>query len=162
MTTITPYRSMRGISSAMGKPVSGHNLSLTLQGLVRNSGIGSLASIGMGPSGGGGGHLNASSPAYPQPLTVSPVVEFTCTCAPGWTGPTCEISKYLIALVVHPPHHSLPCRAQSSQHPRPDWIPPIIPQIVTIFQLAKRHLLAFQIFANFRQKIHVKILKKNV
>lgn len=25
---------------------------------------------------------------------VSPVSEFSCTCANGWTGPTCEISKW--------------------------------------------------------------------
>lgn len=26
--------------------------------------------------------------------STPPVNEFTCTCATGWTGPTCEISEY--------------------------------------------------------------------
>lgn len=132
MTTITPYRSMRGISSAMGKPVNGHNLSLTLQGLVRNSGIGNIGSVGAGSA---GSHLNSSSPGYPQPLTVSPVAEFTCTCAPGWTGPTCEISKYQLPFFSYfcslshlYPHLLLfTFYTKSLQHPRPDCIEPLIP-----------------------------------
>lgn len=30
----------------------------------------------------------------PKGQSSSPVGEFTCTCSTGWTGPTCEISKF--------------------------------------------------------------------
>lgn len=31
----------------------------------------------------------------PKNQQTAPVGEFACTCATGWTGPTCEISKFL-------------------------------------------------------------------
>ncbi|KAI9585064.1 hypothetical protein GQX74_006959 [Glossina fuscipes] len=79
ITTIPPYRAMRGMSAAMGKPVSGYNLSLTLQGLAKNNSSNSNASS------------SSSLNNYHQHIPP-PVSEFTCACAPGWTGPTCEIN----------------------------------------------------------------------
>ncbi|XP_055903990.1 protein serrate [Eupeodes corollae] len=61
-------RGMRGMSS-MGKPV-GRNRNPTTNGGTSS----------------GGSAMARMSPTTP------PVAEFTCTCAPGWTGPTCEIN----------------------------------------------------------------------
>lgn len=33
----------------------------------------------------------------PKTQPVLNVVEFTCTCATGWTGSTCEISEFIIS-----------------------------------------------------------------
>lgn len=79
---------MRGMSAAMGKPVSGYNLSLTLQGLAKNYSSNSNASSSSSSS------LNNYHQHIPPPVS-----EFTCACAPGWTGPTCEISKFYMSLL---------------------------------------------------------------
>ncbi|XP_073818440.1 protein serrate-like [Musca autumnalis] len=65
-TSLPTFRVMRGMSSAMGKPVNRRNMPL----LAGNS-------------------STLVSNSLPQ---VPPVSEFTCACALGWTGPTCEIN----------------------------------------------------------------------
>uniref|UniRef100_A0A1I8QAK7 Delta-like protein n=1 Tax=Stomoxys calcitrans TaxID=35570 RepID=A0A1I8QAK7_STOCA len=67
-TTLPPFRVMRGMSSSMGKPVNRRNLPL----LTSNAST-----------------LSSSSSNHQQ---MPPVLEFTCACALGWTGPTCEIN----------------------------------------------------------------------
>lgn len=79
---VTVVRGMRGMSS-MGKPVGSLRslegrkslMNSTGSNLVSGSGASNLASL-----------IAQSQPSAPQH-------EFTCACAPGWTGPTCEISK---------------------------------------------------------------------
>lgn len=75
--TTTPIivRGMRGMSS-MGKPYGRSSLT-----------------GGAGPGGGaaGGGDSSSSKELL---LLPQPIKDFICTCAPGWTGPTCEISEY--------------------------------------------------------------------
>lgn len=68
-------RGMRGMSS-MGKPYGRSSLT-----------------GGAGPGGGGGGDSSSSS-SKELLLLPQPIKDFICTCAPGWTGPTCEISEY--------------------------------------------------------------------
>lgn len=65
-TSVVVIRGMRGMSS-LGKPVS-----------MRSS-----------PN---EGHSNLL--ISPKAVTVAPPAEFSCSCATGWTGPTCEISEY--------------------------------------------------------------------
>lgn len=65
-TNAVVIRGMRGMSS-MGKPVSMRPM------MDANS-------VFLG---------GAKQPSAP------PLNEFVCTCATGWTGPTCEISKYI-------------------------------------------------------------------
>lgn len=69
-TAVVVRRGMRGMSS-MGKPVSMRPTSDSNSVLLNNN------------------NAKVSSVLSPTP----PVNEFTCTCATGWTGPTCEISK---------------------------------------------------------------------
>ncbi|EDW24017.1 GL23608 [Drosophila persimilis] len=72
------YRIMRGMSTSMGKPISRRNSIRSLANLRQESQNGSS----------NGGALG-SSPGLPlTPLAA----EFTCGCAAGWTGPTCEIN----------------------------------------------------------------------
>ena len=45
------------------------------------------------------GHLPKSQSNENKELSTKhtapqPIKDFICTCAPGWTGSTCEISKY--------------------------------------------------------------------
>lgn len=71
-TTPIIVRGMRGMSS-MGKPFG------------RSGG-----------AGGGAGGGDSSREVTPKHLLSppQPIKDFICTCAPGWTGPTCEISKF--------------------------------------------------------------------
>ncbi|XP_017144221.1 protein serrate isoform X2 [Drosophila miranda] len=72
------YRIMRGMSTSMGKPISRRNSIRSLANLRQESQNGSS----------NGGALG-SSPGLPlTPLAA----EFTCGCAAGWTGSTCEIN----------------------------------------------------------------------
>lgn len=66
-TTAVVVRGMRGMSS-MGKPVNMRPISEASNILI--------------------GSAKASS------SSTAPANEFMCTCATGWTGPTCEISKF--------------------------------------------------------------------
>ncbi|BFF92609.1 protein serrate [Drosophila madeirensis] len=71
------YRIMRGMSTSMGKPIS------------RRNSIRSLANLRLESQNGSTGGALGSSPGLPlTPLAA----EFTCGCAAGWTGPTCEIN----------------------------------------------------------------------
>lgn len=70
-TAVVVRRGMRGMSS-MGKPVNVRPVSEANSIFLSNSVSGA----------------SVSSPVQQQ------VNEFMCTCATGWTGPTCEISKY--------------------------------------------------------------------
>lgn len=70
-TTAVVVRGMRGMSS-MGKPVSMRTTSESNSVLLSNN-----------------------AKISPVLSSTPPVNEFTCTCATGWTGPTCEISKYI-------------------------------------------------------------------
>ncbi|XP_034662158.1 protein serrate isoform X2 [Drosophila subobscura] len=71
------YRIMRGMSTSMGRPIS------------RRNSIRSLANLRLESQNGSTGGALGSSPGLPlKPL----VAEFTCGCAAGWTGPTCEIN----------------------------------------------------------------------
>lgn len=67
-TTPIIVRGMRGMSS-MGKPYGRSSLS---------------GGAGQGGGAAGGGDSSSSKE----------IKDFICTCAPGWTGPTCEISEY--------------------------------------------------------------------
>lgn len=80
---VTVIRGMRGMSS-MGKPM-GSVRSLEGRNALKNRTGSNLVSYGGGGSKGGLASL-IEQPSAPQN-------EFTCACAPGWTGPTCEISK---------------------------------------------------------------------
>uniref|UniRef100_A0A182P1Q8 EGF-like domain-containing protein n=1 Tax=Anopheles epiroticus TaxID=199890 RepID=A0A182P1Q8_9DIPT len=83
-------RGMRGMSS-MGKPF-GRSAAGTVGGSSAGSSNGDskeLQSKSGSSSTSAGGHSGPSSSGGPQPMK-----DFVCTCAPGWTGPTCEISEY--------------------------------------------------------------------
>lgn len=73
---IVTVRGMRGMSS-MGKPV-GSVRSTDGRSALLNGGANKMGS-------------SLSSAMVPNPAPV--MNEFTCSCAPGWTGPSCEISK---------------------------------------------------------------------
>lgn len=47
------------------------------------------------------GASTVTTTATASALAASPVIEFTCACATGWSGPTCEISEYPH---THTPH----------------------------------------------------------
>lgn len=70
---VITVRGMRGMSS-MGKPM----------GRAKTEGRGSSAARSNNTRNGGSPKAPASSPSS---------AEFTCSCAPGWTGSTCEISE---------------------------------------------------------------------
>lgn len=69
-------RGMRGMSS-MGRPVSTSRIS-DIRGTVSSS---------------SGSSSSSSSLILSKSVTMPPSTEFSCTCAPGWTGLTCEVSK---------------------------------------------------------------------
>lgn len=71
-TAVVVRRGMRGMSS-MGKPVNIRPTSESNSVLLNNN-------------------AKVTSTLTSNP----PVNEFTCTCATGWTGPTCEISTYIV------------------------------------------------------------------
>lgn len=75
-TAVVVRRGMRGMSS-MGKPVSVRPTSESNSVLLSNT-------------------AKVSSAL----LSTPPVNEFTCACATGWSGPTCEISKYPFPFVT--------------------------------------------------------------
>lgn len=75
-TAVVIRRGMRGMSS-MGKPVSVRPTSESNSVLLSNT-------------------AKVSSAL----LSTPPVNEFTCACATGWSGPTCEISKYPFPFVT--------------------------------------------------------------
>ncbi|XP_030370346.1 protein serrate [Scaptodrosophila lebanonensis] len=82
----TTYRSIRGMSSAMGKPISRRNSMRSLAGLRAAQGQGQESTdIGSQQNG-------SSSTSRDAAHQLPPLVEFTCGCATGWTGPTCEIN----------------------------------------------------------------------
>jgi len=72
---------MRGMSSAMGKPISRRNSIRSLSGLLQEA--------QNATGGGSGSSINSQQQQLP-----SLAAEFTCGCAAGWTGPTCEISEF--------------------------------------------------------------------
>lgn len=78
---VTVVRGMRGMSS-MGKAMG------SLRSLEGRKSL--LNSTGSNLVKGGTSNM-ATLIAQTQPS--APQHEFTCACAPGWTGPTCEISK---------------------------------------------------------------------
>uniref|UniRef100_A0A182SE16 EGF-like domain-containing protein n=1 Tax=Anopheles maculatus TaxID=74869 RepID=A0A182SE16_9DIPT len=82
-------RGMRGMSS-MGKPF-GRSAAAGPGSSTGSSSSGTAESNEQPKSGSStvSGGLPAPSPNGPQPMK-----DFVCTCAPGWTGPTCEISKF--------------------------------------------------------------------
>ncbi|KAL7730301.1 hypothetical protein ACLKA6_016552 [Drosophila palustris] len=88
-TRPTTYRVMRGMSSAMGKPISRRNSIRSLSALLQETqnATGISGSSGSGSSNGGSGSISSQQQLLP-PLAA----EFTCGCAAGWTGPTCEIN----------------------------------------------------------------------
>lgn len=90
-TSVAPIivRGMRGMSS-MGKPYGRSNLG------GASSGGGSSGGSTGGSTGGVSGGDSKELLSPPQPLK-----DFVCTCANGWTGPTCEISKYFSAAPNH-------------------------------------------------------------
>lgn len=83
---IVTVRGMRGMSS-MGKPV----------GSVRSS-DGRSALLNGANKGSSSGSSSSASALIPNPPPPTPQSDFTCSCAPGWTGPSCEISKSLPCL----------------------------------------------------------------
>uniref|UniRef100_A0A8W7PKA1 EGF-like domain-containing protein n=1 Tax=Anopheles coluzzii TaxID=1518534 RepID=A0A8W7PKA1_ANOCL len=80
-------RGMRGMSS-MGKPF-GRSAAGAGGGSSAGSGSGTLDSKDQAKSG-----SSSSSAGLPAPSAggPQPMKDFVCTCAPGWTGPTCEIN----------------------------------------------------------------------
>lgn len=84
-------RGMRGMSS-MGKPF-GRSAAGAGGGSSAGSSSGTLDSKDQAKSG-----SSSSSAGLPAPSAggPQPMKDFVCTCAPGWTGPTCEISKYTL------------------------------------------------------------------
>ncbi|XP_062537642.1 protein serrate [Armigeres subalbatus] len=78
-------RGMRGMSS-MGKPFGRSN-----GGGANGAGTGA-ASTGGGGVGAIGGGVGDSSSSKELLLLPQPIKDFICSCAPGWTGPTCEIN----------------------------------------------------------------------
>lgn len=71
-TAVVVRRGMRGMSS-MGKPVNVRPASSDASSILLSNSVNGASAL---------------SPTTPQ------VNEFMCTCATGWTGPTCEISKF--------------------------------------------------------------------
>ena len=79
---VVTVRGMRGMSS-MGKPVGSLRSLEGRNAMLNGTASGGLASL-----------VAAVAVQSPQAgLAAPPQNEFTCSCAPGWTGPTCEISK---------------------------------------------------------------------
>lgn len=77
-TAVVVRRGMRGMSS-MGKPVN-----------MRSGSESNSVSLGNSANAVG---LKVASVSTPL------VNEFVCTCATGWTGPTCEISKQIFYFI---------------------------------------------------------------
>ncbi|XP_060645747.1 protein serrate isoform X2 [Drosophila nasuta] len=84
-TRPTTYRSMRGMSSSMGKPISRRNSIRSLSGLLQET---QNASSNSSQQQQQQQQLQAQQQQQLPPLAA----EFTCGCAAGWTGPTCEIN----------------------------------------------------------------------
>lgn len=80
---VVTVRGMRGMSS-MGKPVGSVRSLEGRNALLNGTGSSSGSLAALVSSGQNGGVPAAMTP---------PQNEFTCACAPGWTGETCEISK---------------------------------------------------------------------
>uniref|UniRef100_A0A6P4ERX3 Delta-like protein n=1 Tax=Drosophila rhopaloa TaxID=1041015 RepID=A0A6P4ERX3_DRORH len=78
LTQSPVYRRMRGRSSSIGRPLSRRNSMRSLEG----------QSNGQNGSSSSGSGLGMGSLQLQQQLTPN----FTCGCAAGWTGPTCEIN----------------------------------------------------------------------
>lgn len=117
ITALPTYRKMRGMSSSMGKPVSRHNLPLLELGLGSSSSSSSSSSSASSSASvlaalasslknsNNNNNKNSNNTASKRSSgdvisntnynhqQIPPVSEFTCECVPGWTGPTCEISK---------------------------------------------------------------------
>lgn len=85
---VVTVRGMRGMSS-MGKPIGSLRSLEARNAMLNGTGSGSsksangLASLVAA--------VQSGSPT--ASVIMPPLNEFTCSCAPGWTGPTCEISK---------------------------------------------------------------------
>ncbi|XP_020812019.1 protein serrate [Drosophila serrata] len=80
------YRIMRGMGS-LGKPISRRESIRSLEHLRLKE---DAARNGSGPSLGRGAVSLVAQ--QQQPLMTPPAAGFTCGCAAGWTGPTCEIN----------------------------------------------------------------------
>ncbi|KAH8257786.1 hypothetical protein KR038_001281 [Drosophila bunnanda] len=80
------YRIMRGMGS-LGKPISRRESIRSLEHLRLQE---EAARNGSGPGLGRG--AVGLVPQQQQPLMTPPAAGFTCGCAAGWTGPTCEIN----------------------------------------------------------------------
>lgn len=93
---VTVVRGMRGMSS-MGKPVGSVRSLEGRNALMNSTGINLITSSGSGSSGSSLASLIAQTQSQPN---SNPQNEFTCACAPGWTGPTCEISKSPLFLLL--------------------------------------------------------------
>ncbi|XP_037945488.1 protein serrate [Teleopsis dalmanni] len=115
ITALPTYRSMRGMSSAMGKPVSRRSSLLGLAGLAAtNTATTKTLTLSneLQPRNGTSATLNAALAAVKlipnvagsNPSSASALMQlqqqmhhhhhadYTCACAPGWTGPSCEIN----------------------------------------------------------------------
>ncbi|KAH8232576.1 hypothetical protein KR032_009812 [Drosophila birchii] len=89
MNTTRPpvYRIMRGMGmGSLGKPISRRESIRSLEHLRLKEGA------TQNGSGLGRGAVGLVPQQQQQPLMTPPAAGFTCGCAAGWTGPTCEIN----------------------------------------------------------------------